>query len=164
MVTKGEVSVKELQDVDIFAGLDAQELEPISRACRQRIYQAGERCAVQGEVIDELRIVNEGRVALEMQIEVAPYTQTLSLTTLTKGKVFAWSALVEPNILTSSARCIERAQVICIKASDLQHIFREKPTVECLVMENLAKIISCRLRDTRNQLVRLVAELIRQGK
>lgn len=164
MVTKGEVSVKELQDVDIFAGLDAQELEPISRACRQRTYQAGERCAVQGEVIDELRIVNEGRVALEMQIEVAPYTQTLSLTTLTKGNVFAWSALVEPNVLTSSARCIERAQVICIKASDLQHIFREKPTVECLVMENLAKIISCRLRDTRNQLVRLVAELIRQGK
>ena len=164
MVTKGEVLVKELQDVDIFAGLDAQELEPISRACRQRTYQAGERCAVQGEVIDELRIVNEGRVALEMQIEVAPYTQTLSLTTLTQGNVFAWSALVEPNVLTSSARCIERAQVICIKASDLQHIFREKPTVECLVMENLAKIISCRLRDTRNQLVRLVAELIRQGK
>ena len=164
MTTEDQVSIKDLQDVDIFAGLTDQELEPIAKACRQRAYQAGERCAAQGEVIDELRILNGGKDALEMRIEVAPYTQTLGLTTLARGNVFAWSALVEPNVLTSSARCIEKAQIICIKASDLQRIIKERSSIERVVMRNLAKIINYRLRDTRNQLVRLVAELIKQGK
>lgn len=164
MTTQDQISIKDLQGVDVFAGLSDQELEPIAKACRQRVYQAGERCATQGEATDELRIVNRGKVAIEMRIEVAPYAQTLGLTTLTRGNVFAWSALVEPNVLTASARCIEKAQIICVKASDLQWIFKERPSIERVVMKNLAMIISYRLRDTRNQLVRLVAELIKQGK
>ena len=54
--------------------------------------------------MDELHIVNEGKVAIKMRIEITPYTQTLSIATLTRGNVFAWSALVEPHVLTASAR------------------------------------------------------------
>ena len=164
MNTEDQISIKDLQVVDIFAGLSEQELEPIARVCSQRTYQAGERCAVQGEVTDELLIVNRGKVAIEVRIEVAPYTQTLGITTLTRGNVFAWSALVEPNVLTASSRCTEKAQIICIKASDLQWIFKERPSIERVVMKNLATIISSRLRDSRTQLMRLVAEMIKQGK
>lgn len=164
MTAKDQVSIEDLQGVDIFSGLSAQELELIAKVCRQRTYQAGERCGTQGEVTDELLIVNGGKVAIETRIEVAPYTQTLGLTVLAKGNVFGWSALVEPHILTASARCIEKAQIIYIKASDLQRTFKERPSIECVAMKNLATIISYRLRDTRNQLVRLVAELIKQGK
>ena len=71
---------------------------------------------------------------------------------------------MEPNVLTSSARCIEKAQIICIKASELQRIIKERPSIEGIVMRNLARIISYRLRDTRNQVVSLVVELIKQGK
>jgi CRP-like cAMP-binding protein len=164
MTTKEQISINDLQGVDVFTGLSGHELELIAKVCKQRTYQAGERCAAQGEVIDELRIVNGGKVAIEMRIETAPYTQTLSFTKLAKGNVFAWSALVEPHILSASARCIEKAEVICIKASDLQRIFKERPSIERVVMKNLAMIISHRLRDTRNQLVRLVAEMTKQGK
>jgi CRP-like cAMP-binding protein len=164
MTTEEQISIKDLQGVDIFAGLSIQELELIAKVCKQRTYPAGECCCVQGEVIDELRAVNGGKVTIEMRIEVAPYTQTLRVATPTKGNVFAWSALVEPHSLSASARCIERAQVICIKASDLQWIFKERPSIERVVMKNLATIISHKLRDARSQLVRLVAEMIKQGK
>jgi hypothetical protein len=46
--------------------------------------------------------------------------------------------------------------------SDLQRIFKEMPSIERVVMNNLATIISHRLRDTSSQLVRLVAEMIKQ--
>ena len=164
MKTAGQVSIKDLQCVDIFAGLSDEELKPIVRVSSQRTYQAGARCAAEGEITDELRIVNEGKVAIEMKIEAAPYTQTLGIATLTRGKVFAWSALVEPNVLTASSRCTEKAQIICIKASDLQRIFKERPSIERVVMKNLATIISSRLRDSRTQLMRLVAEMIKQEK
>jgi CRP-like cAMP-binding protein len=161
MNTEDKLSIEDLRGVDIFTGLSDCELEPIAKTCSQRTYQEGERCVVQGETIDELRIVNGGKVAIEMRIEIPPYTQTISITNLTKGKVFAWSALVEPHVPTASARCIQK---VCIKASDLQRIFKGRPSVERVVMRNLVMVISCRLRDSRAQLVRFVAEMIKQGK
>ncbi|MBI4304164.1 MAG: cyclic nucleotide-binding domain-containing protein [Chloroflexi bacterium] len=164
MATREQLSVKDLLGIDIFTGLSESELEQLAGVCSVRTYQAGERCAVQGETTNELGIVKKGKVAVEMRIEVTPYTQTLNIATLTGGNVFAWSALVEPHVLTASVRCIEKSDVIAIKASDLQRIFKERPSIERVVMRNLAGVISSRLRDSRTQLVRLVAEMIKQGK
>ncbi len=164
MNTEGQTSIEDLRAVDIFAGLSAHDLEQMAKACIQRTYQPGERCAVQGETADELCIVNGGKVAIELRIEVAPYTQRLSTATLRRGNVFAWCALLEPHVLTCSARCIEKAQIICIKASDLQPIFKERPSLERVVMKNLVTIINSRLTDIETQLVCLVAEMIKQGR
>jgi len=54
--------------------------------------------------------------------------------------------------------------VISMPASDLQRIFEEDPTIERVVMKNLAFIIGSRLRDSHAQLERLIAEVIKQGK
>ncbi len=164
MNTQEQVLISDLRGTDIFTGLSNNHLEQIAKSCSLRTYQAGERCAVQGETTDKLGIVNRGKVSVEMRIEVAPYTQTVSIATLTGGNVFAWSALVEPHILTSSVRCIDKVQAIHIKASDLQSIFEERPSIELVVMRNLSKIVSLRLKDSRTQLVRLIAEMIKQGK
>lgn len=164
MVTAVRVPVSELRGVDIFAGLSDNDLAQISRICTQEVYDAGEYCARQGDTTDELRIVNVGKVALEMRINVVPYTQTVTIATLTPGKVCAWSALVEPHVLTASIKCLEPTRIIDVKASELERIFDDRPRVECVVMRNLAVVISSRLRDSRTQLVALIAEMIKQGK
>ena len=164
MNTEGQISIKDLQGVDIFAGLSDHDLEQIAKACSQRIYQPGEHCVIEKETPDELRIVNEGKVAIELRIQYAPYTQVIGIGTLIRGNVLAWSALVEPHVHTASARCTERARITCIKASDLHRIFKERPTIERVVMKNLAAIINSRLSECRTQLARLVAEMIKQGK
>ncbi|MDD5289277.1 MAG: hypothetical protein PHY28_09245, partial [Dehalococcoidales bacterium] len=104
-----------------------------------------------------------GRVAIEMRIDVAPYNQKSTVATLTKGQVCAWSALVEPNVLTSSIKCIEPSEIIAIKASDLQRLFKENPKIELVLMRNLTKVIASRLKDSHRQFVNLVAEMIKQG-
>ncbi len=164
MTSKEQVSIKDLRGVDIFTGLSEHALEEIARNCSQRTYKTGERCAVQGELADELGIVNDGKVAIEMRIEVAPYTQTVSLYTLTRGNMFGWSALVEPHTFTASARCIGEVRAIYIKATNLQRLFKEMPSVEHVMMKNLATIMSLRLRDSYTQLTHLVAEMIKQGR
>lgn len=159
-----QLLVRDLKETDVFAGLSNHDLEQIAKVCNMRTYQSGECCAVQGKVADELGIVNEGKFAVEIRLEVAPYTQTLNVATLTKGNMFAWSALMEPHVLSASVRCIGQARAYRIKASDLQRIFSERPSIERIVMKNLAKIVSSRLRDSWGQLTRLVAEMIKQGR
>lgn len=159
-----EQLVKDLQGIDIFAGLSRYELEPIAGVCRQRIYRDSELCAIQGEATDELHIVNAGKVAIELRIEVAPYTQTLRITTLTGGNAFAYCSLREPCEFIASGRCLGEAQIISIKKSDLQRIFGERPSIERVMMTNLATVICSRLKDSMTQLLTLVAEMIKQGK
>ena len=159
-----EQLIKDLRGVDIFAGLSKYDLEQIAEICNRRIYHTGELCAVQGETTDELRIVNAGKVAIELRIEVAPYTQTLRIATLTGGNVFAYCSLQEPYVFIASGRCLGEAQIISIKASDLKRIFRERPSIERVMMRDMAAVMCSRLRDSMTQSVCLVAEMIKQGK
>ena len=164
MNTRDQVSITDLRGVDVFVRLSDDELEQIAKICRQRTCQAGERCAVLGEPTDDLGIVNEGKVVIELPISIPPYTQKLSVATLRRGNVFTWPALVEPHPLPASARFVEKTQIIYIKASDLERIFKERPSIECVVMKNLAIVIGLRLEHSWVQLMRLPAEMIKQGK
>ncbi len=164
MEAVAQVSIKDLRGVDVFNGISNGGLEKIAKLCKQRVHEAGEYCAVQGEKASELLIVNGGNVASEMRVGAAPCTYTITIATLTKGRVGAWSAVVPPHVLTGSLKCVERAPIIGIAASDLQRVFEEDPSIERIVMKNLAFIIGSRLRESHAQLERLIAEVIKQGK
>ncbi len=158
------VSAKDLRDSDVFEGVSDESLEKIARLCKQHVYEPGEYCAVRGEGANHLLIINGGKVASEMQVGVEPHAYVITIAVLTKGRVGAWSAIVPPHVLTSSLKCIERAPVISIAASDLKRLFADEPAMERTVVKNLAFIIGCRLRDSHVQLEKLVGEIIKQGK
>ena len=168
--TLEQALIKDLRAAEIFAGLydypglSDYELGEVAKICTLHTYQVGQHCAVQGKTTDELGIVREGKAAVEMRLEIVPYTQTITFATLLRGNVYAWSALVEPHVLTASVRCIDEVQTIQIAGSDLRHLFKERPSIQIVMMRNLAIVINSRLRDSRAQLVRLVSELIAQGK
>ncbi len=164
MDAQEQLLMKDLIETDIFAGLSNNDLDKIAEICDLRTYQAGELCAIQGKIADELGIVNDGTFEIEIRLEVAPYTQTINICTLTKGNTFAWSALVEPHLLTASVKCVGKGRAFHIKAIDLQRIFIDRPSIERIVMTNLATLMRSRLTDSWVQLTRLVAEMIKQGR
>jgi CRP-like cAMP-binding protein len=88
-----KVSTNDLGTTDIFERLSNDILEQLAGLCTHIVYEAGEYCAVQGDKIDHIMIVNGGKVAIEMRIEVPPHIHVVTIATLTKGKVCAWSAL-----------------------------------------------------------------------
>ncbi len=163
MIVLDRVSASELRDTDVFCGVPDYALDIIARLCRCEMYAAGEYCARQGAPVDELMVVGSGKVAIEMRIEVQPYTQNVTVTNLGRGSVCAWSAIVEPHTLTASIKCLEPTSIIAIPAAGLQRVLNERPLIEAIVMRNMARIISLRLRESRAQLTNLIAEMIKQG-
>jgi len=157
------VPIADLRGVDIFAGLSDENLGLIVKSSVIRGYRAGEYCAVQGKTTDQLLIVNSGKVAVEVWVDVPRHSHTVTIATLTKGRVCAWSALVPPYVLTGSVRCMEPVQMIAINDSDLRRLLANQPQVEAVVMRNLAGVISSRLRDSQTQLTRLCAEILKEG-
>jgi signal-transduction protein with cAMP-binding, CBS, and nucleotidyltransferase domain len=163
MKQRKECTTDDLINVDVLNGLKANELQEVGDLCIFKSYAKGEYCGHVNEPAEELLIVNKGKVTIELRIDLPPYNQKLSVAKLSKGQICAWSALVEPNVLTSSIMCVEPSEIIAIKASDLHRLFKKNPNIELVIMRNLTKIIASRLRDSHKQFMNLVTEMIKQG-
>jgi signal transduction histidine kinase/CRP-like cAMP-binding protein len=148
------VAIQALRKFPIFEALTDDELKKIAALCREEVYEAETTIFQEGEAADYLYLVEEGEVVLEMELELHPYAspKQTAIEVATRGEVFGWSALVEPHILTLSAKCMERAKVIVVKGSDLLDLFDSDPRMGHGVMEKVAEIVASRLKDTRQKL------------
>lgn len=148
------ITIQTLSKFPIFEGLTDDELERIAALCREEVYEAGATIFEEGGAADYLYIVEDGKVALEMELELRPYASPKQTTieVATRGEAFGWSALVEPHTLTLSAKCMERAKVIVIRGSDLLDLFDSEPHTGHRVMRRVTQIVASRLKDTRQKL------------
>ena len=163
MQTIVQVPIADLRGTEAFDGIADEGLKKIAGLCTQKVYEAGEYCAVRGDKAAHLLIVTGGKAASEVRVDTGKQTYTVTIAHLTKGHLGAWSAIVPPHSLTSSLRCVEKTTIVSIAASDLKRVFAEDPSIERIVMTNLAFVIGSRLRDSQVQLQRLVVEILKQG-
>lgn len=150
----------DLRQADLFAGLSDRELAKIAKICQERVYEPGTTIFAAGTKADDVYIVLDGQVVIEIEINSGERRILTCVDTVRKGGVFAWSALVEPRVLTASARCTEGARVITINGKALLDMFEEFPYMGLTVMKNLSSVISSRLTDTRVGLQREIRRLL----
>ncbi len=144
-----------LSKFPIFAHLTDDELERIADLCREQVYEAGATIHEEGAAAQDLYIVQDGKVVLELELELQPYAspRRTTIEEVTKGEVFGWSSLVEPHIRTLSAKCMERTRLLVFKGSELMELFDSEPHIGYKIMTDIAKLVGSRLRDTRQKLM-----------
>ena len=147
------VSIQDLKGFHIFKGLEDAELEEIAELCREQVYEPESMCFTEGSKAEDLYLLREGEVEIEIELRRPWRRSKATVTTIGPDRVFGWSALVEPGILTASARCRKRAQVITIKGADLIDLFEKDSHVGYVVMKNLSAVIGSRLTRTRQRLL-----------
>ncbi len=149
------VTIQTLSKFPIFQGLTDDELERIAALCREEVYEAGTVVHEEGSTAQHLYIVQEGKVTLELRLELQPYASTRRtiIEVVTKGHAFGWSSLVEPHIWTLSSKCTERTRVIVFQGSELLDLFDSEPHIGYKVTASVANIVGSRLRDTRQKLM-----------
>jgi len=148
------VALQDLKKFDIFNGLDDTELDEIARLCREHVCEPYSICFTEGSKAEDVYLLREGKVEIELELR-RPWRRTKStVVTIGPGRVFGWSALVEPGIFTASARSTERAQVITIRGADLIDLFEKNNHIGYVVMKNLSAVIGSRLTRTRQRLLR----------
>ncbi len=73
--------------------------------------------------------------------------------------IFGWSSLVEPEIMTATARCKKDCGIILIPASDLKNMFHSDPEFGYLMTSRLNALISRRLNSRTEKLVEAWCQL-----
>ena len=149
------ISIRFLRKIPLFEGLSDEELEKIATLCREEVYEAGTVVHEEGAAADCLYIVLDGKVILELELQLQPYAspRRTTIEEITKGQVFGWSSLVEPHTRTLSAKCAERTRLLLLKGSELLKLFDSEPHIGYKIMSAISKIVGSRLRDTREKLM-----------
>lgn len=159
------VTVEVLERFPVFSGLDRQFLERVAEASSQRTCRAQHMCFAEGEKAGKFCLLREGKVSIERRLGQswlrAEGVDTAVVDTLSAGDVFGWSALVEPGVLTASARCLDDCEIVEIPGGDLMRILDGAKGSESayLFMKRLVAIIASRLNQTADRLMQQTVEI-----
>ena len=107
----------------------------------------------QGDEASELFIVRRGRVAIKARLKEGKWAPVCAVG---RDEVFGWSCLVPPYRFTASATTLEETEVQAIPAESLRELFAREPGVGYYMMQNVAELITSRLKNVRLELIGIV--------
>jgi len=142
-----------LSGFPLFRDISPAVLEKIAAASEELGFAEGQSVFREGEQADQLHFLLKGSVALRVNIMSRPDSVTVSFVTK-PYECFGWSGLVAPHYYTASAYCDEPSQVLAISGNELMQILSANPQAGFTVMHRIAELISDRLRNSRQALLK----------
>jgi CRP-like cAMP-binding protein len=145
-----------MDQIAIFKGLDAEELELLKPMFERFSCPAGTVIFQQGDPADFLYLVINGKVEISFQ----PYDGVpILIAHVEKDGLFGWSAVVGSDTYTSSAIANEDVESLRVRSSKLRRFCREHPAAGRDILERLANGVSIRRTDAHKQ----VQSMLLQG-
>jgi len=149
------VSPELLRRFPFFAGLTDEELKSIAMISDEEKHEANKFIFRERAKAEKLYVLIEGTVDIMVNTDEEGL-QHETVSTLTQGDVFCWSAVVEPHILTASGFAATPVTVLAIDGAGMRALFELDCHLGYRILQRSAEIISSRLKDTRIQMLSLV--------
>jgi len=143
------ISPESLRRYPYFAKISYPCLKAIAAISEERDFAAGERLLAEGEKADSLLILTKGEADLAYELQGG---KRVIVGSLAPGALVAVSAVLEPNIHTTSAFARNNGSLIAIQARPLIELCEENFDVGYRLMTQVAKALRSRLADVRVEL------------
>ena len=159
-------AVKEaLRSSEIFQGLTDDELDKLVPLCQEQLYEAGAVMFCEGAQCNYVQTLKSGKVALETELAISRSgAERATIDVLSHGSSFCWSALMEPHILTSSGRCLEKTEILALDGEKLKALLDENPQMGYKVANNLVKVVASRLQHTKHTMEHILSVIFHDLK
>lgn len=148
------VSLKTLRQFALLDGLADPELLLVSRLAREESHPAEAVLFSEGTEATALYLLVKGKVSLEKRIQLGPHgsSRMATIEILSPGASFGWSAVVAPYVYTASAVCMEPCTVVALDGPGLRRLCASNHLIGHLLMEQVARVVATRLKDTTHTL------------
>jgi CRP/FNR family transcriptional regulator, cyclic AMP receptor protein len=144
-----------LGSVELFSGLNEQELRKIKRLCRPDDRGPGEVVYKEGDEVEDICLVVEGEVSLRYEMPGRDSAREHTISIIRPANVFGWSALVPPYKITLSSYVGDRrCKFYRISRKDLTTLFAENPRIGYVCMRNLTRVIANRFHRMEDDVAR----------
>lgn len=135
--------LESLGKVQIFTGLERDEVERVAALCQQRAFRKGDIIVREGETSQELFVIGEGMVEISLTTPAA----STPLINLGKGQVFGEMTLVDRGARSATVTVLNDDTVLLAIPHDaFLELCESDNHIGFIVMRNLAAEMSLRLR------------------
>lgn len=155
-------NIEHLRRAELTNGLSEAQLQLLATIAREFSLRSGEILFRLGDEADTIFVVVSGSVQLTIPLKVVGEERDIVIETLAAGDSLAWSSMIAPHRLTTSARATASSQLIGFVRSDLLSLLDDVPEVGYVVMTNLANIMGRRLIVTNAMWVRELQRTVRE--
>lgn len=156
MTTKNELKIiTTLRVMPFTRGLDSKHLKKLASMATEVSFAAGETIFQEGDEGVAIYLIEEGEVTVEAQVVGQGL---LTILVLGSQELLGWSALFPPRRKSSTARAVKPTRAIAIDVDQLLEAFQSDQELEVQIIRRVTDVIAERLKITRAQLLKSVAE------
>jgi signal-transduction protein with cAMP-binding, CBS, and nucleotidyltransferase domain len=154
------VPLEELDKIEIFKGLNDNQLKAIQKHCQKLEYHRGDRLFREGDPADFLWIVTEGQVDLRFELPGnRPTSDQATISTLSaeeqEKRILGWSCFVPPYHMRLSGYCGTRTcLVVKISKEELIKLFEKDPQMGYVIMTYLVKVVGYRFNQFQDEIAK----------
>lgn len=144
-----------LKQYKIFSVLSPDQLRHIAEFAEKVSHDCGDILFYEGDRADSLYVLMEGLIELYYTVDVEYHPELykeLKFREIQPGELFSISAMIEPYVLTASARAVEPSRMIKIQSAQLLEWCEENYDLANAMMRQVASAAITRLQATREQL------------
>ncbi len=132
-----------LQAIPIFAGLTPGALAEIAGAIQQAVFHKDDIIVREGELGNRMFIIGEGSVEV---VKHMGRPQETVLAVLLPRDFLGEMSIIDSVARSASVRAVEETTLFALKGIDLYRLFQKHPDQYAIVILNIARDISRRLR------------------
>jgi len=133
-----------LQSHALFGGVGAAELEAIIPLLKEEHYAAGEFVVRENDHGSSMYFIRRG--SAEVLKQSTSSNTELRLAVLNEGDTFGEMELIDAQIRSASVRALDDLVVFVLSSEDLYEIFEDNQPTFIIILMNIAREISRRLR------------------
>jgi len=165
------ISPETLRAHQFFAGFNHDQIVALATVAEEQHVDQGHTFIREGDKIDHFYLLLEGTVALyiaipdpeaehsiSQQITREMATKNIRMSSLGKGEMVGWSAIVPPHESTATVEAVTACRVVAFDYPALRSSFGDDCCFELQLTRKAAQIIRQRLRDRRIELLSAYSE------
>jgi len=144
------VEKERLRNKTLFVGLTDEQLDRIIECSNEVRIEKGETIVQQNEPGDTLFVIMDGKVEITHDTRKDGVLAQLSSSEAPvyqyKGDFFGEMALLDTEPRSATVIAIENCTLLSLNRNDLGELFAEDPSIHIVIIGNIARVLSRRLR------------------
>ena len=133
----------------LFTNLNEDEMEMIAELCKEKTYKPGEVIFREGDIGDSLYIVDSGQVEI---LRAGPAGDQKPIASIHPGDFFGEMSLIDKDYRSATVAARDSSTVLNLSNDDLHAFAKVYKNGFTLIVINIARVLSKRLRETSNRL------------
>lgn len=153
MDARDELDFRQLKRCSLFGGVTERAFEVIRPHIRLMRFASGDRIVTEGEVNDRIYFIDSGSVEVVKRLCCGMDAPEKQLTMMGPGDTFGEMELIDIQPCAATVRAIEPTQTLSLSNRDLYKVSKVDMKTYALLVMNLAREISRRLRHADDMIV-----------